>query len=197
MTESEWLAATDPDQMLRFVGIYPPHRKHRLFDVACCRRVWQLLTPPGRKLVAVLERYLDQRANIEEVQEALEEQEEFDGELDVSYHSAADLAALSKEPQGYVSSARDEACDQESAEQCHLLRDILGNPFRQSRVDPSWLIASNQNVARLAESIYEQGAFNHLPILADALEDPAAPTSRFWSIAAVPARTYAAAGSSI
>ena len=54
MTEAEWPAATDPTPML---GIVRPtggisRRKELLFDVACCRRVWGLLSDE-RSRVAV------------------------------------------------------------------------------------------------------------------------------------------------
>ena len=49
-----------------------------------------------------------------------------------------------------------------------ILRDIFGNPFRPVAIDSSWLTSS---VTGLAQTIYGERAFNHLPILADALED--------------------------
>jgi hypothetical protein len=49
-----------------------------------------------------------------------------------------------------------------------LLRDLFGNPFRPVACDPAWRTPS---VRRLAEVIYEEGAFDRLPILADALEE--------------------------
>ncbi|MBL8795184.1 MAG: hypothetical protein JNM56_14865 [Planctomycetia bacterium] len=49
-----------------------------------------------------------------------------------------------------------------------LLRDILGNPFRPVTVDPTWRTST---VVSLAQGIYDERAFDRLPILADALED--------------------------
>jgi hypothetical protein len=45
---------------------------------------------------------------------------------------------------------------------------ILGNPFRPVAVDPSWLTST---VVQLAQGIYDDRAFDRLPILADALQD--------------------------
>jgi hypothetical protein len=52
-----------------------------------------------------------------------------------------------------------------------LLRDIFGNPFRPVSVDPAWLAWSDGAVVRVARAIYEERAFDRLPILADALMD--------------------------
>lgn len=54
------------------------------------------------------------------------------------------------------------------AGQCALIRDIFGNPYRPVGVDPSWLTST---VVALAEGIYQERAFDRLPILADALQD--------------------------
>jgi hypothetical protein len=53
-------------------------------------------------------------------------------------------------------------------EQGALLRDLLGNPFRPAAIDPHWKTAA---VGALARGIYEDRAFDRLPILADALEE--------------------------
>src|SRR5262249_12788383 len=50
----------------------------------------------------------------------------------------------------------------------HLLRDIVGNPFRPVAVDSRW---QPSTVLALAGGIYEDRAFDRLPILADALQD--------------------------
>jgi hypothetical protein len=59
----------------------------------------------------------------------------------------------------------------EAAAQVPLVRDVLGNPFRPVSVNPAWLSWDGGLVARLARAIYEERAFERLPILADALEE--------------------------
>jgi hypothetical protein len=56
----------------------------------------------------------------------------------------------------------------ERAAQAALLRCIFGNPFRPVAVDPAWLTPT---VVQLAQGIYDDRAFDRLPILADALQD--------------------------
>ena len=59
----------------------------------------------------------------------------------------------------------------EEVAQTEVLRDIVGNPFCKVTVDAAWLTWNNRTVILLAQTIYDQQAFNHFPILADALED--------------------------
>jgi hypothetical protein len=55
------------------------------------------------------------------------------------------------------------------AEQAALMRCIYGNPFRPTpSIDAAWKM---RTVATLAQSIYNDRAFDRLPILADALEE--------------------------
>jgi hypothetical protein len=55
--------------------------------------------------------------------------------------------------------------------QCELLRDIFGNPYRPVSADPAWLRWDDGTVVKVARAIYEERAFERLPVLADALED--------------------------
>ena len=52
--------------------------------------------------------------------------------------------------------------------QAFLLRDIFGNPFRPITLDPRWLTST---VVDLAQAIYNERAFDRMPILSDALMD--------------------------
>ena len=56
----------------------------------------------------------------------------------------------------------------EARAQCAIARDVLGNPFRPVAFDPAWRTA---DVVGLARAIYEDRAFDRLPVLADALMD--------------------------
>ena len=67
---------------------------------------------------------------------------------------------------------RDEAEQAEWAAQAALLRDIFGLlPFRPVTITPAWLAWNAGTVVRLAQGIYDDRAFDRLPILADALEE--------------------------
>lgn len=58
MTESEWLTSIDPIPMLKLVDRKYDQRKLRLFAVACCRQIWDLLTDErNRAAIDVVERW--------------------------------------------------------------------------------------------------------------------------------------------
>jgi hypothetical protein len=75
MDEEQWLAVAEPDRPLAFLrdsGMLS-ERKARLFGVACCRRIWRLLTDDrSRRAVDVAERFTDGVATAEELHEALD-----------------------------------------------------------------------------------------------------------------------------
>jgi hypothetical protein len=52
-----------------------------------------------------------------------------------------------------------------------ILRHLFGNPFRPVFLNPAWLIWNDGTVQKLAQAIYDERAFDRMPILADALED--------------------------
>ena len=49
-----------------------------------------------------------------------------------------------------------------------VLRDIFGNPFRPVIINSAWL---TPKVTTLAQSIYDNRAFERMPELADALQE--------------------------
>jgi hypothetical protein len=56
----------------------------------------------------------------------------------------------------------------EKGHQTRLLRCIFGNPFRLVSIDPGW---RTETVVALAQGIYQDRAFDRLPVLADSLEE--------------------------
>jgi hypothetical protein len=176
-----------------------PHRQFRLFACACCRRVWPLLADEqSRQAVIVSERFADglaKRSEVERacraagrVQEALKDAKgrraaylaarmamwaSTDSIQDVAGGTAdeAENLAASRDMAAPVGGSR-AARRGESKRQCDLFRDLFGNPFRATpAVERSWLAWGDGVVPRLARAVYDERAFERLPILADALEE--------------------------
>jgi hypothetical protein len=194
MTEADWLAATDPGPMLAFLLGKVNDRKLRLFAVACCRRIWPLLTQArSRAAVETAERVAEGSAG-RRAQTVF--QLPYD---DVPLHSDEEVPSYAV---CYVvrasawSAARDTAPNAASEEawaavpgrfrdderkelrkaaeraQAALLRCLVGNPFRPSPPLSSAVLAWNRGtVGCIAASIYEERAFERLAILGDALEE--------------------------
>ncbi len=193
MTESAWLACTDPHPMLMFLTGRVSDRKLRLFACGCCRRIWHLLTDEqSRKAVEVAERYAEGDLNDDDLNTACA------AVGAASMYSlgcpAAAAEAAAEATWGHdafggpyhaslltynVSYAVGEAVS-ESIAQCDLLRDVNGNPFRPVAIAPSWLTPP---VVAIARAAYEERALPRgeldlarLAILADALLDAGCPT---------------------
>ena len=166
MDEAEWLACEDPQRMLVFLLSRPvDERKLRLFACASLRRHWPRLPEPGWLAVEVGERYADHLATREEIEEARARvrrgptRAQFAWVAIVDRIRAAILPVLSHEI--WLS-------PEEWEPGRNLLREIFGNPFRPVSLARSWL---TPNVLALAQTIYEERAFDRLPILSDALLD--------------------------
>jgi hypothetical protein len=159
-----------------------------LFAAACCRRIWHSIPDErSRDAVIAAERYADGATTYPEmlswmagaeavvdpwasVQEA-EEQPEWRGRME---SHPGYLAACAADPDVAYSGTYDIlrlSSGEERPHQARLLRDIFGNPFRPVTVDPSWLRWNDGTVPKIAQGIYEERAFERLPILADALLD--------------------------
>jgi hypothetical protein len=68
VTESDYLAATDPAPILEYLRGKASERKLRLLTCACCRKTWRFLTDPrGQQAVEVGERFADGAATSEEL----------------------------------------------------------------------------------------------------------------------------------
>jgi hypothetical protein len=152
--------------MLDWMGNRLSTRKKRLFAVACCRIIWQRLSDGrSRQAVDVAERYADGKASAYELQAAREAADSAD--KSVADRTAAWVAFSATDPSAF-DAARYVANVSPSPDSGNLIRDLIGNPFLPATVDPSWLTST---VVALAQSVYDERAFDRLPILADALED--------------------------
>jgi hypothetical protein len=164
MTETEWLNCTDPTLMLQFLRGKASDRKLRLFACACCRRGWHRITASGMKeLVELAERYADQSWTADWFN-AWATADRLYFTSNIVWPDAWEAA--SRVSEGWL--LRDVFGN---TAHCGLLRDVFGNPFQPWFVLESWLTWNDATIPRLARAVYNERAFDRLPILADALED--------------------------
>jgi hypothetical protein len=197
MTEAEWLACTVPQKMLGFLRGKASDRKLRLFAVACCRRLWHCENNAGQNIVDLAERYADGFASRKELrrmsaslvarggyssawalhnalqavmrvnaQEAAQGASDFVGHY-FYFHTIEGIRGTTVSDQQNAVAAK----KVERELQTLILRDVVVNPFRPVTLNPSWLIWDDGTIPKLAQAIYDERAFDRLPILADALEE--------------------------
>jgi hypothetical protein len=68
--EAEWLACNEPEKLLGFLVGKTSDRKLRLFAVACCRRIWDLMPKGSQKAVLAAEKYAEGVIDHEELRRA-------------------------------------------------------------------------------------------------------------------------------
>jgi hypothetical protein len=165
-------------------------RKIRLFMCACCRRGCNLGSEePVRKAVETSERYADGLAIEEELRASEEGAQDYIGgsflaagakvatcnvwdavffEASVNQRRfAADLNTLADEPMPFDHQRFTARLELEQGTQSDLLRCIFNNPFRPITIEPFLSFAAVQ----MAQAIYDERAFDRLPLLGDALEE--------------------------
>jgi hypothetical protein len=195
MTEAEWLACTDPAPMLDFLRGKASDRKLRLFGLACCQHIPHLVENEAcRRMFNVIESCADGLTSTEELARAAEDVsgewsgpwtwppfdawgQAWDGARLLAQEAAAEIYVADEAVQegaDYSTRSRvwDEAEAREKQAQAAIIRELFSNPFRPSRpLSPAVLAWSDGTVRRMVEGIYEERAFDRLPILADALLD--------------------------
>jgi hypothetical protein len=200
MAEHIWLACRDPEPLLKFLQGMTSERKLRLFACACVRRIWRP-SATKTALLELSERFAEGQANRKELKKARSELKfrgesattraenkalaaVLEDEAFTAAHSAANFAALASDPPAVEPRNKPwyflprifgthpiALSEPERNAQAILIRDIFGNPFRIVKMDPSWQAWNNGTVPKIAQAIYDDRTFNHLPILADALEE--------------------------
>jgi hypothetical protein len=187
MTEKEWLKSNDAIAMLQFLKgkkVATP-RKLCLFT---CARLRGLLSdqPPVLALIEIAEQFVEGPVSIEERRSALAKFKTIQDlrtpildlrslRLNLVRHClTVSLAGYGAEMEWWHYATGAATCSKaepEAARQAAtLLRETFLTPLirRVPRIPPSWLTT---NVVSLGQAIYDQRAFDQMPILADALED--------------------------
>lgn len=182
MTEIQWESSTDPTPMLQYVRGKTSERKLRLFAAAAFRRLSALLPDPRqRRGIEALEQLAEGIVTLDAcrgvasgVRYAIPPDEWVSGSPPPTLHSHYTALMLYREFRSssiavHAIHAADGLADgaRERHEQARLMRCIFGDPFRGRTVDARRL---DPAVVSLARTIYEERAFDRLPILADALE---------------------------
>jgi hypothetical protein len=198
VTEAQWLAATDPEEMLAFLRDCgkASDRKLRLFTCACCRAVWgSLAAERSRRAVETAERYADGLATDQDLHrahsQAFEVARQFwqgmglrrfvrrgytpeEGRLLLAGEVAHAHTPFLIGRLGWLRS------DEElKAVSPALLRCVFAKPVgAPPRIDPAWHEWNSGLVVRLAQAAYEERLLPaghlhpaRLAVLADALED--------------------------
>jgi hypothetical protein len=192
VTEQEWLACTDPREMLEALqaGGLLSERKVPVFAVACCRGAWPLMPDEGsRRAVEAAEKYADGvgrdrdlRAAVPAAWGALQQAPSRDRHHDPAW--AAYALAFTTLTTGSIrelpvrrwgGGCWSNLSTPERAAHAHLLHCIWGNPFRPVSVSPAW---QTGQVVALAQTVYDErelpaGTLDaaRLAVLADALEE--------------------------
>ncbi len=177
MTETEWLACTDPQKMLASLKDKGSERKFRLFAAACCRRVWDLLgDAQGRQRVEAAEEYVDGQVTEQALKDAASRGHDGSGgPTEAAFWCCAEDYAFAAELVAAQARRSDEDRPSDESRKAALLRDLFRGPFRPFALAPIW---RTPGVLSLALAAYQgrqlpSGELDHarLAILADALEE--------------------------
>jgi hypothetical protein len=192
--ERAWLTSNTPSSLLSVLKGKRVPRQRRQIAVACCRRVMTSLEDPkSRHAIDVAQRFLDGEAGEAELEEAflkaqtvaqalIEQARESNRKTiwdrwRLAYAAQLCAARTGMEEASLVLLKRAASLGQaqensEKAALCAIIRDVVGNPFREPpKLDPGWLAWNGGAVGTLARTNYEENCFGDMPVLADALED--------------------------
>jgi hypothetical protein len=164
MTEAEWQACEDPGRMFRLVETGATERKCILFAVACNYLppmyepdFHETLKKQAAKLTGAVD-YADGLMNVADIRRLW-----LDSGEDPSLPERGREWATN-----WAFKTNWHLEDPFKSDVTSLVRDIFGNPFRPVALDPRWRTADALGLAR---GIYEDRAFDRMPLLADALMD--------------------------
>jgi hypothetical protein len=165
MTEQEWMACTDPKLMLEFLQGKASDRKLRLFVVSCCYLEYRQSTViPAFEVVA---KFADNPTMLDEVRrywlppgESAWPERPF--EWATTFVRQCPVSEeVEEEDEGYPVAMKVPP----------IIREVFGNPFRPSSLNPAWLMWHGGLLVSMAQKMYDSRDFSDMPVLADALEE--------------------------
>lgn len=192
MTEAKWLHTIDVDGLLKFVCSLAQHpyaeRKLRLLAVAFCRQVGgHHFLPAANHAVETAELLADgQAAETERLEANAAAHRAYQSlwreEAALQFTSLSCMAAsmacsavshdlefaVTHTASTWVSNNLESDRNRARRNAANIIRDIFGNPFRPVAADTQWFTST---ALSLTIAIYEDRAWDRLPILADALEE--------------------------
>jgi hypothetical protein len=161
-----------------------------VLNTVCCRGIWNLLPEKkSREAIEIAEGYADgrfERTVLDGIEKAINSSL---GRISLQSEVAeyAITAVASAVSQDRVEEAAEAAAvsaglarthcrwkegkDEERKWQTGVLRDIIPTPFCPITINPTLLAKNNSGARKIAQSIYDDRAFDRMPILADALEE--------------------------
>ena len=177
MTAEEWDVCCDLNSM---VGVLtrqrknrPSDRRFRLLMCAVCRATWGVWTELVERLaVETIEQFADGEATEDDMRgadRALVRAQPFSRLTAATRWATWGKWRQHDSMKKAVTSCIEFTADLASREfRVSLVRCIFGKPFQSVAFDPAW---RTSDVLALARGIYNQRAFDRMPILADALQD--------------------------
>ena len=182
MDDARWLACANPHPMIEAIRGRVSERKLRLFACACVAEALPhaKLVDDARQVLPEIEAFADGRATRADLRRVRQRLDAAMRSTPPVRETADDFvleafrrAATERQFLGavrYVGSfvAGWGPVTLSPTPQADLLREVVGNPFRPTAFDPRWRTA---DVVGLARAIYEDRAFDRMPLLADALMD--------------------------
>ena len=172
MTETESVECTDASRMLRFPLKTATARKVRLFACAWCRYMLADAPPadiPILSFVETGERYADRLASDDERQAAHETIQQIMQKAVAEREWERTAAAADARDAVAVGTYRIVGLERKMSlrrdpYQCHLLRDIFGNPFRPVIFQPAWLEWKDGILPQMGKSIYDERTWEQMPV---------------------------------
>jgi len=182
MTEEQWVACSDTDELLAYLRSKKNNRKLRLFGCACYRRIWHLIpdiqssrsaTDRFYNAVEISERYADRLVSAKELDHARIEtmaspvhvtvRNRFFEQIELAAVDTRACAAgrLHFDPKDATPIPErlgriEERHVVESKAQAAILHDLFGNPFRCVTVSSVVVSWNDAIVIRLAQAAYDE-----------------------------------------